>query len=360
MPSTPSTSPPVTGFATATVRRLAAVAPAGLPLARGAVRRVLGSLFGREGPPFDPERHAGDPGLLGPGSASWRLLAEPAAIAGGLRALLTQLLHPLAMAGVADHSAYREDPLGRLSRTSAYVTVSSLGSTPEALTVTQRVRAVHDRVVGVAPDGRPYRADDPHLLVWVSIALTSSFLRADERWAPFPLDAADRDRFVLEQSRLAALLDPRVDLRPFHRDEATRRELRDGAVELPLLDGGGLPRSVAELDDALAAFGPELAVGAQGEDAMRFLRRPPLPRGARLGYRSFLLGALGSMPREHRRLLGLLEGDAAAGLAMRQTGALLTTMRLATGPSPALSAAHRRAAAGRPGGPVAGGGTVRA
>ena len=359
MPSTPAPSAPSTGPAADPLRRLAAVAPAGLPLARGAVRRVLASLFGREGPPFDPERHAGDPGLLGPGSASWRLLAEPAAIAGGLRALLTQLLHPLAMAGVADHSAYREDPLGRLSRTSAYVTVSSLGATPEALAVTQRVRTVHERVVGIAPDGLPYRADDPHLLVWVSIALTSSFLRADERWAPSPLDADDRDRFVLEQSRLAALLDPRVDLRPFLRDPAARRDLRDWAVELPLLDGGGLPRSLAELDEALASFGPELAVGAQGEDAMHFLRRPPLPRGARLGYRSFLLGALGSMPPEHRRLLGLLESDRAADLAMRQAGALLTTMRLATGPSPALDAARRRAV-GRSRGSVAGGGAERA
>ena len=71
--------------------------------------------------------------LCGPGSASWRVIGEPAAIAGGLRALLLQVAHPLAMAGVADHSAFRTDPLGRLHRTSAYVTASTFGSTPEAL-----------------------------------------------------------------------------------------------------------------------------------------------------------------------------------------------------------------------------------
>lgn len=314
----------------------------GLPLARTAVRRVLGSLFGREGPPFDPVRYAGDPGLLGSGAASWRLLAEPAAIAGGLRALLTQLLHPLAMAGVADHSAYRSDPLGRLSRTSSWVTVSSFGATAEALAVAQRVRTAHDRVVGVAPDGRPYRADEPHLLVWVSVALTSSFLRADELWSPAPLDDTDRDRFVLEQSRLAALLDPRVDLRPFLRDRDARDDLRDWRVDLPLLDDGDLPRSVDELAQVVHAYRDELAVGVQGEEAMRFLRRPPLPRGARLGYRSFLLGSLGSMPPAHRRLLGVLESDVAAGAAIIQARALLRAMRLATGPSPALAAARRR------------------
>lgn len=323
-------------------RLLASAAPRGLPGARDGVRRVLGSLFGREGPPFAATSHHGDPGLLGPGSASWPLLAEPAAITGGLRALLTQLLHPLAMAGVADHSAYRTDPLGRLSRTSAYVTISAFGAVPEALQAAEQVRRVHRHVRGTAPDGRTYRADDPRLLVWVSVALTSSFLRADELWAPFPRTAGDRDRFVLEQSRIAALLDPRVDLRPFARDAEARRELLGWRVPLPLLEDGGLPRSEAELEGLLADFAPDLAVGEQGAAAVRFLRRPPLPRAARGGYRSMLVGALGSMPPRHRSLLGSGMSDVAAAAARAQCGALLAAMRTATGPSPALAAAHRR------------------
>jgi hypothetical protein len=196
----------------------------GLPVIRDAVRRVLTRMFGP--PPFDPDRDPGDPGLTGPDSPSWRVIGEPAAIAGGIRGLLTQVSHPLAMAGVYDHSAFREDPLGRLQRTSAYVTTSAFGSTAEAIAIAGRVRAVHPRVVGTAPDGRPYRADDPRLLVWVSIALTSSFLATHRLWSPDVLTPAEEDRFVAEQSRIGALLDPEVDLRMLRDPESARRSAR--------------------------------------------------------------------------------------------------------------------------------------
>lgn len=329
-----------------TLRRVVAgAAPAGVPGARDAVRSVLAGLFGRSGPAFGGVSAPGDPGLLGPDSVSWRVIAEPAAIAGGLRALLLQLLHPLAMAGVADHSAYREDPLGRLERTSAWVTVSTFGATEEALAVARRVRGVHRPVTGTAPDGRRYDAADPRLLVWVSIALTSSFLVADRLWSPWPVDADDRDRFVAEQSRLAALLDPRVDLEAVAADASLLAELRAGTLPLPLLNEGALPSDERQLDRVLASFEAELAVNDQGRDALGFLRRPPLPDAARLGYRSLFWGAVGSLPPRQRALHGLDLGPARARLAVRQAGALLTTMRVATGPSPALDAARARAAA---------------
>ncbi len=329
---------------TATVRRaVAGVAPEGVPVARDRVRAVLAGLFGRSGPAFGQVPAPGDPGLLGPDSVSWRIIAEPAAIAGGLRALLVQLLHPLAMAGVADHSAYRDDPLGRLERTSAWVTVSTFGATAEAFDVAARVRGVHRPVRGRAQDGRTYDADDPRLLAWVSLALTSSFLVADRLWSPFPVSHADADRFVEEQSRLAALLDPRVDLSAVRRDPAAVDALRRGGLPLPLVDEGDLPRDVTELEARLAAYEAELAVGEQGREALSFLRRPPLPRGARLGYRSLFWGAIGSMPAEHRRLHGVPLDDRRAGLAVRQAGAVLTTMRLAMGRSPAFDAATQRA-----------------
>ncbi len=313
----------------------------GLPIVRDAVRRVLTRMFGP--PPFDPDRDPGDPGLTGPGSPSWRVIGEPAAIAGGIRGLLTQVSHPLAMAGVYDHSAFREDPLGRLQRTSAYVTTSVFGSTAEAIAVAGRVRAVHPRVVGTAPDGRPYRADDPRLLVWVSIALTSSFLAAHRLWAPDVLTREEEDRFVAEQSRIGALLDPEVDLRML-RDPEVRDALRSGALDadLGLIGPDLLPLSVAELDAVLASFVPEIGVNYQGREALAFLRWPPIPVVARGGYQSLLLGAIGSLSPELRHALEL-DRTARAAPAMRAQAAMtLKVMRLTTGTSPSMRAAHER------------------
>ncbi len=317
--------------------------PAGVPIVRDAVRRVLTRMFGP--PPFDPDRDPGDPGLTGPGSPSWRVIGEPAAIAGGIRGLLTQVSHPLAMAGVFDHSAFREDPLGRLQRTAAYVTTSALGSTAEAIAVAGRVRAVHPRVVGTAPDGRPYRADDPRLLVWVSIALTSSFLTAHRLWAPDVLTPDEEDRFVAEQSRIGALLDPRVELRML-RDPAVRDAFRAGELddELDLIGPDHLPVTVAELDEVLAGFGPELGINHQGREALAFLRWPPIPIVARAGYQSLLLGAIGSLSPMLRGALELEHTARTAPALRAQAGLSLRVMRLTTGTSPSMRAAHARAA----------------
>ena len=315
---------------------------AGLPFARALVRRVLTRMFGP--PPFDPTTDPGDPGLTGPGSASWQVIGEPAAIAGGIRGLLVQVAHPLAMAGVHDHSAFREDPLGRLQRTSAYVTTTTFGSTREALVVSRRVRAVHPRVHGTAPDGRSYRADDPRLLTWVSIALTSSFLAGDRCWSPHPLDDAAADRFVAEQSHIGALLDPRVDVDGLLADVTAQTELRAGRVELPMIDDGTLPRTVAELDAALARYTPELGINHQGREALAFLRRPPIPVVARGGYRSLLTGALGSLSPQHRAALEIGWSDRVASAAVKQAGLALSAMRATTGTSPSRRAAEDRTA----------------
>lgn len=316
----------------------------GLPGVRSLVRRQLANTFGP--PPFDPRTDPGDPGLTGPGSPSWRVIAEPAAIAGGIRGLLLQVAHPLAMAGVHDHSAFREDPLGRLQRTSGYVTTSVFGSTREALDVAEAVRRVHPYVRGTAPDGRPYRADDPHLLTWVGIALTSSFLTAHRTWSPRGLSDAEADRFVLEQSRIAALLDPRVDLEELRRDlVGTSAGLRDGSLALPLVADGTLPRSVAELEAALDAYAPALGVDHQGREALRFLRWPPLPVPVRAAYLTLFAGAVGSLSRRERAALDLQVPRTAAALAVANAGAALAVMRVATGTSPSMQLAAARAAA---------------
>lgn len=320
------------------VRLLAAAAPSGLPGARRVLRSGLAQLFGP--PPFDPDRDPGDPGLCGPGSASWRIIAEPAAIVGGIRALLVQLLHPLAMAGVADHSAFRTDPLGRLHRTAAYVTATTFGSTREALAIARRVRQAHTTVVGTAPDGRAYRAADPELLTWVSVALTSSFLATDAAFAPVPADRAAADAFVAEQSRAAALLDERVDL-----DDLDPADVRAGRLDLPLLADGLLPLSASALRGRLDAFGSDLAVGDQAREALRFLVWPDLPPAVRTGYLPLLAGAIACLDPDQRRLLGFPSSRLAAAPVQAQTRLLLALMRIVSGTSPSARLAARRAAA---------------
>lgn len=297
-------------------RLLTDLAPRGLPGVRTLLRIGLGAVFGP--PPFDPSADRGDPGLFGPGSVSWRVVAEPASIVGGVRALLVQLLHPLAVAGVADHSRYREDPLGRLHGTSAYVTATTFGSTREAEAAAEAVRRAHRRVAGTAPDGRPYRADDPHLLLWVSVALTSSFLATDRAYAPRPVTGTDADRFVAEQAHAASLLDP------------------TGALEALL------PRTAADLEATLGAFRPELEVGAQGREILRFLRRPRLQPPVLVGYLGTLAAAAATLDGEQAALLGLRLGPASP-VVRADARAVLTAVRLAIGRSPAVAAAAARA-----------------
>lgn len=325
-----------------TSRLVARVAPGGLPLAREAIRFGLARVFGP--PPFDPARDPGDPGLFGPQSASWRVIGEPAAIVGGLRALLVQLLHPHALAGVVDHSAFREDPLGRLQRTSAYVTTSTFGSTVEALAAARRVRGVHAQVRGIAPDGQAYDAADPHLLGWVSIALTSSFLASDQAFALRPVDDATADGFVAEQARMAALLDSRVDLDALERDPTARAALRAGELELPMLADGTLPTSRAALTQRVADYAPELAVDAQGAQALRFLLWPRLSPPMKAAYLPLAAGAVATLEPWQRRVLGLPANRLASWPLLAQARAMLTALRLSTGVSPARRAAARRAA----------------
>jgi hypothetical protein len=324
-------------------RLLARATPSGLPVARGVVRAGLGRAFGP--PPFDVTAGAGDEGLFGPGSVSWGIVSEPAAIVGGIRSLLVQALHPLAVAGVVQHSRYRDDPLGRLRRTSAYVTATTFGSTTQALAAARAVRGVHRRVTGTAPDGRPYRAADPRLLAWVSMSFTSSLLATDRAYAPEPARGPAADAFVEEQSRAAALLDPRVDLDRVA--AAGGPGLQAGEVPLPLLDDGVLPRTVAELDAAAASFRGELAVGEQGRDTLRFLLWPPVPAALLAGYLPLLAGAIATLEPGERELLGLPRSGVVAYPVTVQTRSLLVMLRLACGRSPSLEAATRRAAAPR-------------
>ena len=147
-----------------------------------------------------------DFGLFGPGSVAWRLHKEPGLLIGGLRALMVQALHPLAIAAVEQHSDYKKDVWGRFNRTSMYVMTTVFGTTAQAVAVGNRVKAIHKPIAGIdRVTGLPYAADDPVLLLWIHTTLVESFLLSYERFV-VPLSGADRDGYVAEMVRQAELV----------------------------------------------------------------------------------------------------------------------------------------------------------
>lgn len=199
----------------------------------------------------------------------------PSMVIGGLAALLLQTLHPLAMAGVADHSNYREDPIGRLRRTASFVGATTFGTVEEASRALDNVREVHRHVHGRAPDGRRYSANDPELLTWVHVAEMSSFLAAAERFGQHRLGADERDRYFAETAPIAHALGARW-----------------------------VPQTAAEVDAYFMRMRPELYAGPQAIEARDFLlrgvARTPNDRAV---YVAILAGALSIVPKWARREL---------------------------------------------------------
>ncbi|HEX5586086.1 MAG TPA: oxygenase MpaB family protein, partial [Acidimicrobiia bacterium] len=148
-----------------------------------------------------------DSGVFGPDSVAWRLHADPVMLVGGLRALLVQALEPRAMAAVDQHSLFREDPWGRLARTTSFVMHTTYGDTAAAEAAAARVRAVHTRVHGIDPvTGRSYRGNEPELLLWIHAVEVDSFLLAYRTYAGH-LSRADGDRYVAEMGRVAEMVE---------------------------------------------------------------------------------------------------------------------------------------------------------
>jgi uncharacterized protein (DUF2236 family) len=207
----------------------------------------------------------------------WRVQADAAMFVAGIRALLLQSLHPLAMAGVAGHSGYKGDPWGRLQRTSTFLATTTFGTIEDAEALIARVRGIHEGVRGKAPDGRPYAASDPHLLKWVHIAEADSFLQTHQRYAANPLTPAEADRYVAQSCVVASRL---------------------GVIDPPT--------TVAELDTAIASYRPELEGTPAARDAARFLLlHPPLPWIARPGYGALAGAAVALLPLWARQHLAL-------------------------------------------------------
>ena len=252
----------------------------------GTLQRRLGeALFARVAGPNGPANRARfatpGPRWFAPDRPIRRVHGDAAMFVGGLRALLLQSLHPQAMIAVAQHSDYRNDPWGRLQRTSTFLAATTFGAADDAQRAVDHVRHVHQHITGTDTDGRAYRADDPHLLRWVHVAETDSFLRCHQRYGAQPLDAAGCDGYVADTARIAIALG--VPEPP-----QTRGELADGARRLPARaarDARG-PRGgpVPGLEPAAAAARPRPLRAAGGDRdrrtaawARRELRLPRLP-----------------------------------------------------------------------------------
>ncbi|WP_312045081.1 oxygenase MpaB family protein [Erwinia sp.] len=198
---------------------------------------------------FDLSQPPGDPGLYGPDSVIWQVHGDfPSMLCGGISALLMQMLHPQALAGVWDHSTFRDDMSGRLRRTSQFIAVTTFGNTADAHTLIERVKRIHLRVTGVDGQGNPYAASDPALLTWVHVAETSRFLAAHLRYKNPLLSRADQDRYYAEAAVVAEAL---------------------GAEQVP--------KTVRDVDAYLTAMRPQLRCDERTKAVLDVLLTMPAP-----------------------------------------------------------------------------------
>ncbi len=272
--------------------------------AQAQIRRWVLSAF-----PRNPETTVhfdhppGDPGLFGPASAVWRVHADfPGMLAGGLCALMLQTLHPLALAGVWDHSNFRSDLVGRLRRTTGFVAGTTYAARAQAEALIERVRRIHAGVRGMAADGRPYAAEDPALLTWVHVTEAYSFLQGFRRYAHMPLPAAAADRYYDEVRRIAEAL---------------------GAQDVPA--------SAAAVDAYFETARSELVLSERSRAVLGVLAGIRLPVPVAGLSRDFFLGAgMALLPDWARRLLRLSPAQQAqASIGQRGLWAIAPLFRVA-------------------------------
>jgi uncharacterized protein (DUF2236 family) len=220
-----------------------------------------------------------DVGLFGPDSAVWQVHGCIATLVGGIRALLMQAAHPAALTGVAEHSAYDTDPLGRLERTTRWLTITSFGSTEAIEIEALRVREMHKRVEGNfeqrSGEQARYSASDPRYLLWVHCAFTDSFLRAHEELGyALPQGA---DQYVNEWAKSA---EP--------------------------LGLSSAPQSKAELASVMDSFAQnEVASIAMTPPIVGFILKPPFSQGGLFFYRILANAAIATIDEPFLTVLGL-------------------------------------------------------
>lgn len=220
-----------------------------------------------------------------PQSATWQVHIDRSMWIGGVRGLMLQALHPVAMRGVWQNSNFQEDPIGRLQRTADFVGVVTWGTAEEADAIGRRVRGIHKALRIKDPDtGRTHRVDDPELLLWVHCAEVYSYLEIARR-AGLRLTDAQADRYLTEQKRSAAYVG-------LHEED--------------------VPGTVAEMEAFFKEMRPELKVTPEARSTVRFLLWPKLPAEMRRlnpGKPAYVpFGALCyySLPTWARKMYGIL------------------------------------------------------
>ena len=219
------------------------------------------------------------PGLFGPGSAVWQVHGCIATLVGGVRALLLQAAHPAPLSGVAEHSRYESDPLGRLAGTTRWLTVTTFAAAEVIESEAARVNAMHDHVKGEFKNKhgveQSYKAKDPRFLLWVHCAFTDSFLKTHLALG-YPIDQG-ADTYVAQWSK--------------------------SAVPLGLTNA---PMSVAELEAALNDFrANDLATVARTAEVVRFILNPPFKGPGKYFYKIISNAAIATLDQHELTLLGL-------------------------------------------------------
>jgi uncharacterized protein (DUF2236 family) len=272
------------------------------------VRKAIGVTAQPAPPCTDPEL-----AFLAPDSVARLVHVDlPSMLIGGISALLLQTLHPLAMAGVAEHSNYQSDPLGRLRRTADFVGTTTFGTMLEAEKAIAQVQRVHRRVHGVAPDGRAYSAADPELVTFIHVAEVSSFLESARRFGPRTLTPEQCDQYYGEVAPVAVAL---------------------GA--------DWVPRSLLEVESYFGRIRPELYAGPQARHARDWLRRGVSKKPEDRAVHAVLLAAaISILPRWARRELGL-SAPASLDLLLDTTTVIPLTRTMSAALRWATSASQR-------------------
>lgn len=258
---------------------------------------LFSMVAGPDGPAARERIHtAPGPRWYPEGSPIQRVHGDTSMYVGGIRALLLQSLHPLAMAAVDDFSDFRHDVWGRLARTSTFLAETTFGAADDAERAVAIVRAVHRHIAGTAPDGRAYRADDPHLLTWVHVAEVDSFLTSHQLFGASPLTDDECDTYV---------------------DQASLVALKLGASDVPT--------TLAGLRSSLEEFRSELVTTPAALDVARFLLADaPIPRVARVPYAMLTRSAVATLPRWSLRALDLPDHPRRDRTLWRATGHVST------------------------------------
>jgi uncharacterized protein (DUF2236 family) len=272
----------------------------GTPIKRAIATEIV-AMFNDRSRGETPVKRQPD-GLFGPRSIAWRVHGDVTSMmVGGIAGLLLQMLHPAVLAGVWDHSKFRDDMQGRLRRTARFIALTTYGGRAEAEAVIARVRGIHAHVHGQLPDGTPYLANDPALLAWVHVTETTTFLDAWIRYAEPLMSATDQDRYFAEMARVGAAL---------------------GADPVPRTRAGA--RALIE------TMRPGLLCDARTREVARLVLQQPAPRPMAEPLQALTIQAgVDLLPAWARRLHGLPSPGLAQPLLRAGTFGIASTIRWA-------------------------------